>query len=86
MACIRCVVCRLRLQGVHHIVWYGVPENAHLYAEIMNMLEVDSAASASPPICLSLFSKFDAMALERIVGTEKCASLLKAAKSTFVFS
>ena len=72
---------RYNIRGVRHLVMYGVPENALFYAEFVNVLE---SAADSP--CLALYSKYDALALERVVGTARAHKMLGSAKSTHMFT
>ena len=78
------------IKGARHLILFGLPEHAEFYPELMNMLmegpsgesEVDVEAPSS---CLALFTKYDAHALERIVGTKHCERMVKGEKSTFLF-
>ncbi|KAB8611431.1 hypothetical protein FH972_025936 [Carpinus fangiana] len=72
---------RYRIRGVRSVVMYGVPENPAFYSEIVagflgasiNEGLVD-AAEARARI---MFSKWDGMALERIVGSDRVGRMLK---------
>jgi U3 small nucleolar RNA-associated protein 25 len=72
---------RYHLRGVHHIIFYGLPENSEFFAELLNFLEQGETDHS----CLVLFSKYDGNQLERIVGTERAYRLLTAEKSTHMF-
>eukprot|EP00898_Chlorokybus_atmophyticus_P001794 jgi/Chlat1/2615/Chrsp178S02458 len=71
---------RHRLRGIKDIVFYSLPEHSNYYAEIINLLE-----GGQNPTSLVLFSRFDAFALERVVGTARSKRMLKSEKSTFMF-
>lgn len=76
---------RYRLKGVKKIVFYGVPENPLFWAEIISLLGLGGgkaaqgakAAEVNPKGAVrALFSKWDALKLERIVGTERVGRLI----------
>lgn len=69
------------------ILFYGVPEHAHFYAEMINLIQTSgSAAGGHHAMITTLFCQFDALALARVVGQSRAAKMLAAASSpTFVF-
>jgi len=76
---------RLRIRGARHVIFYGPPSCAWFYDEVLNWLE-EAAARREPVSATLLFTRYDALALERIVGTERVGALLDpAAKPTVVF-
>ena len=72
---------RYRLRGVHHVVFYAPPSNAQFYSELLN-----SVVQRDINTCLLLFTKYDRLELERIVGSERAELLLGAVKATHVFT
>ncbi len=70
---------RFRLRGARHFVFYQLPDHAHFYAEFLNALDQGDNS------CLVLFNKFDTFALERVVGSERSAKLLKSDKDVHMF-
>jgi len=54
-------------------VFYSLPQNAHFYAEVVNMLQ----GEASEGSVLVSFTKFDSMEMKRIFGAARTAKLLK---------
>lgn len=88
---------RHAMKGVRHVIFLGLPEYANFYAEHVNnllllhhkqqsqggLLSSDDASSSAS--CLALFTKYDAHALERIVGNRNCNRMLAGDKSTFLF-
>ena len=72
---------RYRLRGVQKVIMYGLPENPIFYQEVVGgylgrtLAEGGMLASGNGVRCL--FSRFDILKLERIVGTERYISLLK---------
>lgn len=80
---------RLRIRGVKRVVMYGLPENDVFYREIVagyigSTLEVGQTNAATASV-KCLFSKFDALKLERIVGTARVRNLISGAGDTFDF-
>lgn len=78
------------------MIFYSLPEYAHFYSEYVNMLSArtegkqgnSSNGVAEEDVklsCLVLYTTYERMALERIVGAKRCAHMLAASKSTFVF-
>ncbi|ETI23575.1 hypothetical protein G647_05377 [Cladophialophora carrionii CBS 160.54] len=75
---------RYRIKGVRKILWYGLPENPLFWAEIISLLGLGSAKDgdvgrgkgSTKGVIRALFSKWDALKLERIVGTERVGRLI----------
>ena len=64
---------RYRIRGVKRVVFYGVPTKPVFWEEVTGL--VDVADSAAGVRCL--FSKWERLALERVVGTERVAKMVK---------
>lgn len=75
---------RYMIRGAHHLVLYGLPECPQFYPELVNLLE-EADTTAQTTSCLTLFTRFEAMALERVVGTERSKHMLTSDKGTFLF-
>ncbi|KIW75984.1 hypothetical protein Z517_10729 [Fonsecaea pedrosoi CBS 271.37] len=75
---------RYRIKGVRKILWYGVPENPIFWAEIIALLGLGTDTDRAPHapkggvkgVVRALFSKWDVLKLERIVGTERVGRLI----------
>ena len=62
---------------------YQLPEHAHFYAELVNLLESADPSAAAPTVTV-LFSRFDAARLERVVGGTRAKRMLGSDAATFV--
>ena len=72
---------RYHIKGVKSVILYGLPDNPLFYREIVGgylgaavqegRVEVDEVNTRS------IFSRWDAMKLERVVGSQRVASLLR---------
>lgn len=60
------------------MVFYGLPMYAEFYPELVNMLEGGGAT------CRTLYSRFDALALSRVVGSSRGRRMLAADDSSHV--
>jgi U3 small nucleolar RNA-associated protein 25 len=86
---------RHKIKGARHVIFFGLPEYAEFYPDVVNMLneglsegsieDGDEDATRMPMSCLSLFTKFDAHQLERIVGTSHTERMIRGEKSSFMF-
>ena len=80
---------RLRLRGVRRVVLYGLPDNPIFYEEVAggfigtSLQEQRLQPEEAGVRCM--FSRFDAMALERVVGTSRLKGMLKSVGDTFEF-
>ena len=72
---------RYHLKGVKRVIMYGLPENPIFYKEIVDgylSSSITSAmVSARETSVRTMFSKFDALKLERIVGTGRLLPMIK---------
>ncbi|GAA5800540.1 hypothetical protein HPULCUR_005975 [Helicostylum pulchrum] len=81
---------RYNIRGTFHVVFYGLPEDPMYYTEIVNFLGLKfdeaSAAEEATFSCTALFSKYDFLKLERVVGTERAKKMCTAQKNVFMFA
>ncbi|TPX71873.1 hypothetical protein SpCBS45565_g00938 [Spizellomyces sp. 'palustris'] len=73
---------RYQIRGVRHIVFYGLPEYGNYYAEMINMLDQQSADIT----CTVLFTRYDRLKLERVVGSKRVARMSDGQKEVFMFT
>ena len=80
---------RYRIRGVKRVIMYGLPDNPIFYQEIVGGFLSRSISEGQVDISVAnvevLFSKWDSLKLERIVGTHRIATLLKEGGDTFDF-
>lgn len=63
---------RYKLKGADYALFYGPPETPEIYDDTLNNLRTPSQSNS-----MCLFTKFDAFALERIVGHERAQRMLR---------
>ncbi|PKI54827.1 hypothetical protein CRG98_024778 [Punica granatum] len=72
---------RYKIRGIQNLIIYSLPERKEFYPEIVNMLNGSDIMT-----CTVLFSKFDQLRLERIVGSLASKRMVTSEKGVFVFS
>ncbi|KAF2620520.1 hypothetical protein F2Q68_00040832 [Brassica cretica] len=72
---------RYKIRGIKNLIFYSLPERKEFYPEIMNMLDEGSYDMMST----ALFSRFDLLKMERIVGTAYANRMICSDKSIFAF-
>lgn len=77
---------RHRIRGIQDVYFYQLPDHPQFYAELGNFIEESSQGSTMNVV----FSKFDLLRLERIVGTARAKKMLSRcsgtkADGTFIF-
>lgn len=88
------------IKGATHLIFFGLPEHGEFYPGVINSLRDDwsdayaaadgpadaaNFAGSSPASCLSMFTRYDAHEMERIVGTKNCERMITGEKSTYLF-
>jgi U3 small nucleolar RNA-associated protein 25 len=80
---------RLKMKGVRRVVMYGLPDNAFFYEEIAgSFLETslrDGRINDGEAAAITMFSKWDALALERVAGSMRFKGMLAGVGDTFEF-
>ncbi|KAF9917621.1 rRNA-binding ribosome biosynthesis protein utp25 [Linnemannia zychae] len=93
---------RYNIRGTFHLTFYGLPDHPQFYPEMLNLLALPAATggeksrskhSAATGLedramsCTALFTKYDLLKLQRIVGTERANSMCKQeGRDLFVFT
>ncbi|KAJ1964737.1 rRNA-binding ribosome biosynthesis protein utp25 [Dispira parvispora] len=103
---------RYRIRGIQHLIFYGLPDHAHYYPELINFMPLSmvvqtksasrdsvvkqtrlALAAATKGLfdgeewtCTVLFTKFDQLKLERVVGTSLSKKMVIGTKSMFTFT
>lgn len=79
---------RFEIAGVKNVLMYGVPSNPIFYKELVRFIGVSifkEEADLNLSFVKTLYSKWDAVSLERIVGKERAPVLCNAVNSTYEF-
>ncbi|KAK3833733.1 MAG: hypothetical protein JOS17DRAFT_682637 [Linnemannia elongata] len=93
---------RYNIRGTFHLAFYGLPDHPQFYPEMLNLLALPAAAGNEKSrskhaaatgfedramSCTALFTKYDLLKLQRIVGTERANSMCKQeGRDLFVFT
>ncbi|KAH9603927.1 hypothetical protein KSS87_018011 [Heliosperma pusillum] len=72
---------RYKIRGIKNLIFYSLPERKEFYPEVLNMLEESQNMTSTV-----LFSRFDQLRLERIVGGAAAKRMTKSEKSLFIFT
>ena len=77
---------RVRLRGIKHLVFYGLPQHPQFYSEMCNMLhDVKRKSKGDNQTCTVLYTKFDVQKLAEVVGTDRAGQMINSQKSTHMF-
>ncbi|KAF6839091.1 U3 small nucleolar RNA-associated protein 25 [Colletotrichum plurivorum] len=80
---------RYALRGVQRVVMYGLPDNPVFYREIaggyLARSEQDLKLEPGQGTVRVMFSKYDVMRLERVVGTQRVGKMIQEKGDTFDF-
>ncbi|KAL8288065.1 hypothetical protein RB597_000247 [Gaeumannomyces tritici] len=80
---------RHRIRGVRRVVMYGLPDNPAFYREVaggyLGRSEQDGIIGSGQGTVRVLFSRYDVMKLERVVGTQRVGKMLTEKGDTFDF-
>jgi U3 small nucleolar RNA-associated protein 25 len=80
---------RYRFRGVRRVIFYGLPDNPIFYKEIagefLGKSEQDMTIEPGQGTVRVMFSKYDLMKLERIVGSKRVGKMIQERGDTFDF-
>ncbi|GBB95965.1 hypothetical protein RclHR1_02650036 [Rhizophagus clarus] len=79
---------RHHIKGIHHVIFYALPDHAHFYSELLNSIQSSSSGkNSNEKFTINvIFSKFDKLRLERVVGSAKVDKILQGEKKVYMFS
>lgn len=72
---------RYKIRGIKHALFYGLPEHAHFYSEIVNRIEASNDETAT-----ILYSKYDRLKMERVLGIGRTNKMIEGKKETFMYT
>ncbi|RDA88609.1 hypothetical protein CP532_5816 [Ophiocordyceps camponoti-leonardi (nom. inval.)] len=77
---------RYRIRGVQGVMFYGLPDNPVFYREVAGEFLSQSQQELGVEVTVRvMYSRFDAMKLERVVGSQRVAKMLQERGDTFDF-
>ncbi|KAI0066038.1 digestive organ expansion factor [Artomyces pyxidatus] len=68
---------RYRIRGIRNLVFYGPPDHAIFYTELLSFPFLDQEVEPSDVTCRVLFSQYDWFRMERIAGTKEASQLIR---------
>lgn len=80
---------RYPIKGCHHIVFYALPDNPTFYREIVRFLARTVIEQGVDPDLLkvtTLYTKWDSLKLERVVGTNRVGPLVEGTNDIYEFN
>ncbi|KAJ2787963.1 rRNA-binding ribosome biosynthesis protein utp25 [Coemansia interrupta] len=79
---------RYPIKGIHHMIFYSLPDHPIYYSELVSLMLTSNDETASPDqlTCTAIYTKYDQLKLERIVGTRLAPQLLTGERSQFTFA
>eukprot|EP00731_Ephydatia_muelleri_P028176 Em0019g1049a len=69
---------RFQVRGIKHIIFYSLPQYAEFYSDFLNFMETVGHGNAT---CTAIYSRYDALSLSRIVGSERARRMIAAEDS-----
>ncbi|KAI9598069.1 hypothetical protein BDF19DRAFT_433389 [Syncephalis fuscata] len=76
---------RYRIRGAQHIFFYQLPENAQFYPELLGVLS-DAVDGLRDLTISALYSRYDQLRLERVVGTQRAQRMIQGEKPAYLFA
>ena len=79
---------RYKLRGVKKLVFYGLPDNPVHYQELVGMVQTsveEGRIAAGEGVVRVVFSRWDGLKLERVVGSSRVGSMMKSGGDVYEF-
>jgi U3 small nucleolar RNA-associated protein 25 len=79
---------RYKLRGAKTLVFYGLPDNPVHYQELVSMVQgsvEDGRIAVGEGMVKAVFSKWDGLKLERVVGSSRVGSMMKGGGDVYEF-
>ncbi|KAG2500344.1 hypothetical protein HYH03_001919 [Edaphochlamys debaryana] len=89
---------RYRIRGIKDVLFYGLPDHAAYYPELLNLLEEGGAAAGAGAArgagggggshlgsVTALFCRWDLLQLERVVGSVRARRMIQGESGTYMF-
>ena len=79
---------RAVVRGVTHALFYGVPDDPRFYSDAVSWVGARGRAVGDAPAggrATTLFTRLDALALERVVGRDRAKRMVKGDEAVYVF-
>ena len=76
------------VRGVSHALFYGVPDDPRFYSDVVSWVGARGRAVGDAPAggrATTLFTRLDALALERVVGRDRAKRMVKGDEAVYVF-
>eukprot|EP00727_Mastigamoeba_balamuthi_P009061 m51a1_g4778 putative digestive organ expansion factor-like (747) ;mRNA; f:40341-43205 len=70
---------RYQIRGIRSIIFYGLPQYGDYYPEFLNTIHNEDASS------MAIYTPYEKLQLERIVGSSRAEKLLSSDKTTHLF-
>ncbi|KAI7833758.1 hypothetical protein BX661DRAFT_177487 [Kickxella alabastrina] len=79
---------RYPIKGIHHMVFYSLPDHPLYYSELVNLMLTsnDETASSAKLTCTAFYTKYDQLKIERVVGSRLVSQLLTGERSQYTFA
>lgn len=80
---------RIRVKGIRHVIFFAPPTFSHFYTEICNLMQEanqnpNSGSDSNMTVTL-IYSKYDALKLSGIVGTDRAAKMIGSGQDVHMF-
>ena len=67
---------RYKIRGIRNLIFYAPPDHAPFYTEFLSYPFLDDGVEPNDVTCKLIYSRYDYMRLERIVGSDAIRDLI----------